>query len=74
VSNINRSQVTEFEVGKFWVDASELGWKPGQFPKVVQTDLGNGMDLIFERWSDVDFRVAQYSQVAGCIAVRVFND
>lgn len=70
---VKRTQVSEYEPQRFAVEASELGWPPGHWPESVQTDLGNGQDLI---------RVASiaqgggyvYQQSMGCIKLRVLND
>ena len=73
VPHIHSSQVveSEFGVGSFSVDASELGWPPGFVPKTVNTNLGNGLPLVIERVTADKF---VYRQDSGCVYVTVFND
>jgi len=68
---LNRKSVEETSVHVFGADASELGWKPGQWPKDLETNLGNGLDLFCTKLNSAG---AQYEQVGGCIKVIVWND
>lgn len=72
---IKRSQMQEFECHKFSAFASDLGWRPGDWPTTVETDAGNGRPFHFVDVDLVDDLVAvNYRQSCGCISLRVFND
>ncbi len=55
----------------FCAEASSLGWAPGFFPEIVETDLGNGR-MLFRK--SLDSGSAVYEQNVGCIKLTVFND
>lgn len=68
------SRMTE----RFTVDASDLGWRPGEWPEEVLfvddegKGIGNGLRFFLRR-CEID-GTHEYRQTLGCIAVRVFND
>jgi hypothetical protein len=68
---VDRSRVEETSVHVFGCDASDLGWKPGYWPSVVETNLGNRLDLYVTKLNSAG---AEYEQVGGCIKVIVWND
>jgi hypothetical protein len=73
---ITRDDVVEFEVHKFIADASDLGWRPGEWPRCVSTDLGNSQPLWFDRTvrnDDGSVQHVVYRQALGCIDVSVYN-
>ena len=55
----------------YTAEASELGWAPGFFPGVLETNLGNKQRLVRTELNAVK---AVYQQVGGCIKLTVFND
>ena len=65
------AQVTETETHQFATEASTLGWKPGYWPKSIETDMGNKMPFNLVNF---DGEVARYVQTCGCITLSVFND
>lgn len=73
MTTVLASQVTEVQAHHFMAEASELGWKPGFLPYYVQTDLGNGLELVL---AEVNYEAGYftYDQSAGCVTLRVFND
>jgi hypothetical protein len=68
---ITREVATEFECHKFSCFASDLGWRPGEWPRKVDTDLGNGQSLLILGMTGDG---AIYRQALGCITVHVLND
>ena len=56
---------------EYTADASSLGWAPGFFPEYLETNLGNKMNFVREH---LDCMSAVYTQLGGCISLRVFND
>jgi hypothetical protein len=61
------------ELYRYSCEASEIGLRPGVFPKVLKTTLGNGQP--FDREPGItrgDF--VRYLQRYGCISLTVFND
>ena len=69
---VHRDSVTEWEIHKYCVEASSLRWPPGYFPKVIETNLGNGEAMYLERVDENQTHV--YRQSLGCIILEVFND
>lgn len=56
----------------FTADASELGLKPGEWPRTLQTSLGNKQLFVLDK---VDKQGSHlYKQAGGCISLLVFND
>jgi hypothetical protein len=71
MTKVSRDQVTEAELHSFVADASELRWAPGEYPTLIETDLGNGLAMIV---TAVTKDYAKYYQSNGCITLTVFND
>jgi hypothetical protein len=74
---IDRDAIEEYEVHKFSVEASDLGWSPGQWPAMVTCiGLGNNLPLIAQRKEtrDGDLLWVDYRQSLGCCQLRVYND
>lgn len=74
---ITREQVVEWPGHRFIAFASDLGMGPGQWPKTLATNLGNGQ--VFARCgaqcdADGDIQWVEYRQELGCITLKVFND
>ena len=57
-------------------EASTLGLAPGQWPKLIETTIGNGQPFLFIRQntSDGELVSVRYFQQFGCTALTVFND
>jgi hypothetical protein len=73
MTKITYDMVTEWKIHEFCAFASDFGWKPGEFPAQIETDMGNG--LPFLKWSETSEsdRVI-YRQSNGCITLTVYND
>lgn len=74
--DVDKDDVTETAPHEFVGEASTLGFKPGEWPTSLTTDLGNGHD--FKR-VNVDIkggecRSVTYRQLFGCISLTVLND
>jgi hypothetical protein len=69
---VTRDQVTETETFRFVTEASTIGLPPGNFPRTLETDLGNGQPLV--RQDGGMERGVRYRQLLGCISVIIFND
>jgi hypothetical protein len=74
--NKDRLDVHEYEVHKWSAEASTLGLKPGEWPRTIETELGNGMVFIAMRREvrDGDLLWVDYLQGNGCIWLRIYND
>ncbi len=72
VQTITSNHVTESQVHCFVTEASTIGLRPGHWPNLLKTELGNGCEFKFGRmFADGS---AIYWQLMGCIALRVLND
>lgn len=78
---ITVNDVTEHEVHNFVAFASDLYDSVPElrkgFPRVIQTNLGNGQPLIGyskKISADGDLQYVRYRQQLGCIEVKIFND
>jgi hypothetical protein len=69
---VSRTQVFASSIHKFSAEASELGFAPGQWPKLMNTDIGNGQ--VFALAGFDEDGTAHYRQSAGCVSLVVFND
>jgi hypothetical protein len=69
---IKGSQIT-WTLNDGYVDASELGWAPGEVPSSIKIDvnIGNRMDFILVDLSPETF---VYRQELGCLELTVYND
>lgn len=62
---------------RYTVDASDLGWRPGEWPEEVLfvddkgAGIGNGLRFFLRR-CEID-GTHEYSQTLGIVSVRVFN-
>jgi len=70
-TTITRDKVALAGHHELVAEASDLGWRPGQWPKKAYTDMGNGRGFLL--WS-VTANYAIYRQGNGCLTLRVFND
>lgn len=68
--------VSEFEPHKFVAEASSLGLRPGEWPTLIGTTLGNGRNFVRARSEerDGDLLWVVYLQTFGCIELKIFND
>jgi hypothetical protein len=66
----------EYEVHKFSVEASDIGLKPGEWPRTIETTIGNRMVFIAMRKEirDGDLLWVDYLQGNGCVSLRIYND
>jgi len=73
---IDRDNATEQEVHKWYTYASDIGLKPGNFPKYLDTILGNRQLFVFQDyvWQDEELVGVKYLQAYGCIDLTVYND
>lgn len=76
IRDIDSDDVTETSPHEFVGEASTLGFKPGEWPTRLTTDMGNGHD--FERGKpelvDGECVSVAYRQRFGCISLTVLND
>ena len=68
--------VEEIRAHRFVAEASTLGFRPGQWPRLIETNLGNGRPFFFHSMchSDGEIISAEYRQALGCITLSVLND
>lgn len=74
---ITYADVHEDEVHKFSAFASDLGLRAGQWPELLDTDIGNRQPLIrsSKKVTDSgDLAYVRYVQQFGCVAVIIHND
>lgn len=66
----------EHESMHFTAEASDIGLRPGQWPDLIPTTLGNSRPLIAQSREvrDGDLLWVDYYQSCGCIRLRVYND
>ena len=76
MTTITRETAKEFAPHTFSAWSSDLGIRPGEFPRVLETTLGNGLSLLAtsKKVRDGDLLWVTYRQLAGCVALRVYND
>jgi hypothetical protein len=70
-THIERRDAQEFELHKFTAEASTLGWRPGERPGTLTTELGNGLPLYLFADNGDQFI---YRQEFGIIRFYVWND
>lgn len=75
-STLATGQISEHAPHKYVSEASDLGFAPGNWPRSIDTDLGNGLAfwLEYSHVEDGDLQWRLYRQVGGCIELKVFND
>lgn len=71
MTTITSEQATEVETHQFVAEASDLGLPPGEFPRRIDTNMGNGQPFVFQAFRA---EVAVYRQAFGCIVLRLLND
>jgi hypothetical protein len=66
----------EVEPHKFVAEASELGFRPYEWPDTIPTNLGNKQPFVrcMDERQNGELVAVQYRQQLGCITLRVFND
>jgi hypothetical protein len=68
---VTRAIAFEDETHRWSVEASQLRLPPGQWPRALPTDIGNGQPFALARMTD---HGAEYRQNLGCVTLTVFND
>jgi hypothetical protein len=74
---IKLSDCESIQDNVFYTEGSDLGWKPGFFPMVVSTDLGDRELLLMDTTLNDDngeIYGVQYIQPSTGLTVQVFND
>lgn len=69
---IDEKNAVEERIHVFSAEASELGFRPGHWPNMIRTTLGNRQQFIFDRRPNDE--VVIYRQINGCIELHVLND
>lgn len=75
--NIDRKDLLETDVHKFCTEASDLGWRPGEWPEQFNVPgLGNGLPFLYHyrKVKDGDLQLVSYRQANGCVDITIFND
>ena len=76
-TKITRDNAHEQEAHRFVAFASDLGFRPGDFPATIETTLGNGQPFARGRVSKDaggDVAAVDYRQLLGCVSLCVLND
>jgi hypothetical protein len=68
--------LAEVGPGEFTIEASDVGLRPGEWPRTLPTTLGNGVIFIAQRREvqDGDLLWVDYFQAHGGLWLRVWND
>ena len=69
---VNNDDAFEFEVHRFVADASALGLKPGEWPRQLETTMGNKQPFLMMTRKLPEYVI--YAQANGCIRLTVYND
>ena len=69
-TKIDSTNAHEYECHHFIAGASMLELPPGNWPRTIETTLGNGQPFV--RYS-LDEAGAKYTQLLGCIHLSVLN-
>ncbi len=56
--------------GQFAILASDLGWRPGEWRRMIPTTLGNGQPFVLQ---SVDCESAKYRQQLGQTELTVYS-
>lgn len=74
--HLDRNQVSEVRLHHFVVEASSLGLKPGEWPRTVQTNIGNGQPFVWTccGMSEDEVTHWHYAQICGCTTLDILND
>jgi hypothetical protein len=70
---VSHKDVFEHALHTFSAEASSLGLKPGQVPSEIETDIGNGLPLVFNRVASTN-EVFIYRQELGIVQLHILND
>jgi hypothetical protein len=70
-ATIYSRDVTEVKPHWFVAEASQLGWRPGYWPELVETTMGNGSPFLRRAPSQGGWI---YHQANGGLVVHVLND
>jgi hypothetical protein len=72
----NTPGLSEYKPHKFSVEASDIGLRPGEWPRTLTTTLGNGLVLIAQRRevSDGNLLWVDYLQSYGYVWLHIYND
>ncbi len=75
-TEITRDNALEFKVHEWICEASDIGIRPGQWPKRIPTTLGNKLQFVFREFEMYhgEIAAALYAQDLGCITLKVHND
>lgn len=68
---LDRKMVSETSPSVYGTDAAELGFAPGSWPEVMETNLGNKLPLYITKLNSAG---ATYEQDCGSVKVIVWND
>jgi hypothetical protein len=73
---LDQGVVVEASHARFTTEASDIGLRPGEWPRIIETKIGNGQPFIAMRKEvrDGDLLWVDYLQGNGCIWLRIFND
>jgi hypothetical protein len=71
IPEIKADQLQHYDLYHYTAEASDLGWRPGFVPEVLQTDMGNGQPF---RLAHVDEHRFMYRQLFGYLTLTVYND
>lgn len=69
---VTLDEVLEVGNGTYVTEASTIGLRPGQWPRLLETTLGNGCPFVLQ--AGTDEHVKTYMQEFGCIFMKVYND
>jgi hypothetical protein len=69
---VTYSDVDKLSMFTFSAEASELGIRPGQFPDVIETNIGNKLPF-YSPVAENEGRSVVYTQVAGCAKLKIYN-
>ena len=69
--------VTETAIFTFAADASDLQIRPGLWPDVIKTTMGNGLVLMRVEYGyndEKELQFVKYKQTCSPLTLKVFND
>jgi hypothetical protein len=69
-------QMHESRLHHFVAEASSLELAPGDWPRTIETNRGNGQPFVMigVARQDGELVAVEYRQACGCITLTVFND
>ena len=81
MEKINASNSTDQTMNNLSAFASDLGLEPGEWPKEIPTDLGNGQPFMKSEpalcsriYREDDVACTMYYQLFGSLKVVIYND